>query len=241
MDNKVCGCCGIDKLLSEFNKCTRNKNGVQSYCRDCNKAKLKIYDNVNASEISNKRIIKNKEHPEIRKLYRENNKVIISERNKEYREKNRETILIYQKKYREINKEILKIKALKYVELHKSHIRKVKRIYRRNKYKNNPLYALRQRIARLIAVSITNKGFKKYSKTAEILGCTFEEFYKHIESKITEGMSWDNRELWHLDHIYPVSLAKNKEHLLQLNHYTNFQPLWAEDNLKKGNKLIGNF
>ena len=53
-------------------------------------------------------------------------------------------------------------------------------------------------------------------------------------------MSWENRQEWHLDHIYPVSLAKSEEELIRLNHYTNFQPLWAKDNLQKGNKIIDN-
>jgi hypothetical protein len=50
-------------------------------------------------------------------------------------------------------------------------------------------------------------------------------------------MDWNNQGQWHLDHIYPVSLATNETHLIKLNHYTNFQPLWAIDNIKKGNKL----
>ncbi len=50
-------------------------------------------------------------------------------------------------------------------------------------------------------------------------------------------MNWNNHDLWHLDHIYPVSLAKDENHLIELNHYTNFQPLWAVDNIKKSNKL----
>ena len=51
-------------------------------------------------------------------------------------------------------------------------------------------------------------------------------------------MSWENAGQWHYDHIYPVSLAKDEEELIRLNHYTNFQPLWAEDNLRKGSKII---
>ena len=80
-------------------------------------------------------------------------------------------------------------------------------------------------------------GYKKTSKTAEILGCSFEEFKVHIENQFIDGMSWDNYPEWEYDHIYPISLAESEEHLLQLNHYTNFQPLWAEDNIRKGNKL----
>jgi len=43
---------------------------------------------------------------------------------------------------------------------------------------------------------------------------------------------------WHIDHIYPLGKARDEEHLLQLLHYTNLQPLWREDNLKKGAKII---
>jgi hypothetical protein len=48
-------------------------------------------------------------------------------------------------------------------------------------------------------------------------------------------MSWDNYGQWHIDHIRPISSFKQEE-WEQINHYTNLQPLWAEDNLKKSNK-----
>ena len=50
-------------------------------------------------------------------------------------------------------------------------------------------------------------------------------------------MSFDNYGKWHLDHIYPVSLANTEEEIIKLNHYTNFQPLWAEENIRKRNRL----
>jgi hypothetical protein len=46
-------------------------------------------------------------------------------------------------------------------------------------------------------------------------------------------MSWENRRLWHIDHIIPLALAKNEDQLIKLNHYTNLRPLWAKDNLVK--------
>jgi len=90
----------------------------------------------------------------------------------------------------------------------------------------------------LISSSIKRRNWKKNSKTQQILGCSFQEFKIHIEKQFIKGMSWDNQGKWHFDHIYPISLAKNEEELIRLNHYTNFQPLWAIDNLKKGNKII---
>ena len=49
-------------------------------------------------------------------------------------------------------------------------------------------------------------------------------------------MSWNNYGKWHLDHIKPLSSfnLQNIDELKQACHYSNLQPLWAEDNFKKG-------
>ena len=53
-------------------------------------------------------------------------------------------------------------------------------------------------------------------------------------------MSWDNYGLygWHIDHIVPLSNAKTEDDFYKLCHYTNLQPLWSLDNLKKSNKIL---
>lgn len=100
----------------------------------------------------------------------------------------------------------------------------------RKKQMSKPTWKLR------MAVSTTFKRIsqKKPAKTEELLGCSCEEAIKYIESLFTEGMSWDNYGEWHIDHIRPVSsFVENELHLM--NKIENLQPLWAEDNLKKGN------
>jgi hypothetical protein len=71
------------------------------------------------------------------------------------------------------------------------------------------------------------------------LGCSYDEFKVHIEKQFLEGMTWANHGKWHLDHIIPVSYGLNESEVIALNHYTNFQPLWATDNMSKGNRYIG--
>ena len=51
-------------------------------------------------------------------------------------------------------------------------------------------------------------------------------------------MSWENRNKWHIDHIIPVSSFDKSEKISIINSLDNLQPLWAEDNLKKYNKII---
>ena len=82
--------------------------------------------------------------------------------------------------------------------------------------------------------SMNKKG---QSPTLKILGCTAKEFLDHIESKFLDGMSWDNRNIWDLDHIVPISSAKDAKDDIKLCHFTNYQPLWYADNIRKSNKI----
>jgi hypothetical protein len=152
------------------------------------------------------------------------------------------------KRWYELNKEITlkrasenyyanREKKIKYAnDYQKKNLKKIIEQRKQREYKD-PLYALKIKISKLIAISIKNNGYTKNSKTFEILGCSFDEFKKHIEKQFLKGMDWNNRCLWHLDHIIPVSSAKNEQDLISLNHFTNFRPLWAKDNLEKSNKM----
>lgn len=163
------------------------------------------------------------------KEYRLNNKAKTRDYNNKYYFKNKEKIV----QYRIDNKENI-LKTSKEYKIKNKEVTNKKYNYRR---KTNPLFKLSCNIRTLIRGSIKRKGYLKQSKTCRILGCSYEEFKSHLENQFTEGMTWDNSGQWHLDHIYPTSLATDEEHLIRLNHYTNFQPLWAEDNIKKSNKI----
>ena len=113
-----------------------------------------------------------------------------------------------------------------------------RRGYIKKRRSNDFIFKLRMDTSTLIRRAFRNNGYSKKSRTHQILGCDFEVFKSHIEKQFTKGMTWENKGEWHLDHIYPVSLARDEQHLIELNHYTNFQPLWAFDNLSKGNKIV---
>ena len=104
------------------------------------------------------------------------------------------------------------------------------------KYKNDPIFMLKKRFRQRIYHYI--KGNNKSKKTAEVLGCTYEEFKIHIESQFKNGMCWERLNEIHIDHITPISFATTVEEVYKLNHYTNLQPLWAKDNLTKYNKTV---
>lgn len=107
----------------------------------------------------------------------------------------------------------------------------------RERKKSDPLFALKCRVGNLIRISIRGHGYTKRSKTYAILGCTFEFFAAHIERQFLPGMSWENRHLWHIDHIVPMATAVTEADVLALNHFTNMRPLWGKDNLAKSDSI----
>jgi hypothetical protein len=98
---------------------------------------------------------------------------------------------------------------------------------------------LRKRIRASVLKGMSRiKDGKKSRSSSKIIGCSWSDFKLHIETQFKDGMTWDNHGDWHLDHIIPLSSAKTEEEVYKLNHYTNLQPLWAEENLKKGDKIF---
>ena len=85
---------------------------------------------------------------------------------------------------------------------------------------------------------LKTRNITKKDKTFDIVGCSPEFLKEHLEKQFISGMTWDNRSEWHIDHIIPLSSAKTEDELYKLCYYENLQPLWAEDNLKKSNKIF---
>ena len=112
---------------------------------------------------------------------------------------------------------------------------------RRKNYKhrwdNDPVYNTVVRCRNRTADIFRRKNEVKSKRTKELLGCSGEDFKAHIEAQFIDGMSWENRDRWHLDHIVPLSIAESKFEVELLCHYTNVRPLWEKENRKKSSKL----
>jgi len=223
-------------------KCEKEKESFytikSNICTDCCKKASKKYYKENKEKVAEYRLINkdkiSKNNIDYQREYRNKNKENIKEYKKNYRENNKEKFLEKERIYRENNKDKIKVSDKKYRDKNKSILNQK----RKEKINNDPLLKSKERIRILIANSITKMGYTKNSRTQEILGCTFDFFKEYIEDQFIEGMSWDNHGKWHLDHIVPISSSKTEDDLIKLNHYSNFQPLWAFDNLSKGNRRL---
>lgn len=143
--------------------------------------------------------------------------------------------LKYKKAYREKNKEKISIAYKNWAQKNSKKKNATNERWFDYKRKTDNSFVLMQQIRNLINFSIRSNGYKKESKTEQILGCSYNEFKIHLEKQFLNGMSWNNRVDWHIDHIVPISSANNEEDIIKLNHFTNLRPLWAKDNLIKSN------
>jgi len=165
-------------------------------------------------------------HNKKNKSKRYNNYLNFLKQNKNYRQeykaKKPQEHAKYYKKYKELNKQTLAKKA--------------------KDYKNNNLH-------RKISLALRNRLFsalknnQKIGSAVQDLGCSVNEFKTYLESLFQPGMTWDNwsKDGWHIDHIKPLSSfdLTDRNELLEACHYTNLQPLWAKDNLRKSNRSNG--
>ena len=212
---KTCSKCKLEQSLDNFGKLSKSKDGLRTHCKTCRKLEV--------STDKQKEMAYNR-----RKKYAE------SEHGKKIAENYKST---------ERYKELHRLRCQKYENTEKFKIRRKQ--YEQNRYKNNNKYRLISNLrCRLYSALTRNKTNKiiKHLNTINLLGCSVEELWIHLESKFTEGMTKENYGQWHVDHIIPCDSFDlfDVEQQKICFHYTNLQPLWAKDNLIKGNKNENN-
>lgn len=212
---KICTICNIEKSIDDFYRRKDSKDGIRHECKICWNEKKRKYNLENKTKIS-----------ENKKKYYQENKERIIDSVKKYREENKEKINEYLKNY-----------FKEYRKKHRELLNEKMNQYQKNRKKIDPIFKLKYNLRSKLSGHLKNNSIKMSQTTIQILGCDINEFKKYIEEKFLNGMNWENYGKWHLDHIIPISLAKSEEEVKTLNHYSNLQPLWALDNIRKRDNL----
>ena len=220
---KKCAKCDISKPLDQFPtdlKCTGGKRGT---CKECRKDDLKQWIPEENEVLVCIKCDESKNHSLFAKHGRQKPFMCKECKNTASKNRRKEDPDFYNEIYKE------------YYNKNKERINEVRRLTQQKRRDEDPVFRIRKNMGSRIYLAVRNKG-----KTMELTGCSKEDLYKYLESKFTEGMTWDNYGEWHIDHILPCASfnLENPEEQKKCFHWTNLQPLWALDNIRKGAKII---
>ena len=213
---KKCTKCKIEKDIEEF--CWQNKSKEYrcSSCKEC----VKLYYENNRESIT-----------EYQKQYHENNKKTAAEYYRQYYKNNKKTIRERQKLYYKNNKKAVVERQKQYCKNNRSVINK----HTRDRRHIDIIFKLKSYISAHISRAL------KYSKSGrhweDLVGYTVIDLKLHLEKQFEPNMSWENYGEWHIDHRRPISWFDNaEENILKAWELSNLQPMWAHENLIKGNR-----
>ncbi len=234
VEKKRCSMCGETKPLEDFSPNTKCSSGRRSECKVCltksrgldRAANVKRYREKEAGwRAANPEMLARKRARQ-RALYAANREKAI-EKTRKWQDANKGKNIETRRLWRKNNPE--KVHA----QLKRSN-KKLRGTVRGN---------LEHRMSNYIRQSLQGKKERKSWKT--LVDFSFDQLKKHLEKKFLPGMSWENRNLWHVDHIIPVTAFNysRPEHIDFKRCWSleNLQPLWKIDNIKKGNKLLRPF
>jgi hypothetical protein len=125
----------------------------------------------------------------------------------------------------------------KYRKNNRARINEYGKAYHKARLATDDLYRAKVTARDVVRKAIAKMGYRKGSRTEEILGCSYSDFKAHMESMFREGMGWHNRGEWHVDHVVPLSSGRTESEVLALNRYTNLQPLWGLENMSKSDRM----
>lgn len=166
-----------------------------------------------------------------------------SERKRAWKLKNAAREKENNKRWYESNKDNVSQRKAIYYEANQSQEKLRSKVFRETypekRKPKTPTARISANIRSKVSHIVSGRG--KSSKTEQYIGCSFNELKAYLELQFTEGMSWGNYGMygWHIDHIRPLSSfdLTVESNLHAAWHFTNLQPLWAKDNLRKGKKL----
>lgn len=145
---------------------------------------------------------------------------------------------IKNKQYRANHKDRETCRSKAYYENNKHKIVKANTQRLQQRYRTDVLYRTRKLLAARLNSALRSKSSKRLS-ILKYLGCSIQELKRYLESKFQPGMSWTNQGKggWEIDHIIPFAKfdLTVEDNLYLVCHYTNLQPMWADENRRKSN------
>jgi len=115
-----------------------------------------------------------------------------------------------------------------------------KQPYWNRRYATDVQHRLRRCLRASLRKALRAQNGSKRESVLTYLGCSVQEFKRHLSSLFKPGMTWENHGDWHIDHIRPCASfdLTDPEQRTLCYHYTNLQPLWAGDNHRKGARVL---
>lgn len=161
---------------------------------------------------------------------------------KKYREKNKDKLNEYHKQWSKTNRKELREYHSIWRDKNRTHVNEKTRLWYLNRRRTDPSFKLKCNTRTALWTCLKERNVAKYRSTFLLLGYSIEELMSHLEGLFTDGMTWDNYGKWHVDHKIPmVSFSfesTDDKEFKECWCLNNLQPLWADDNLSKGTKLL---
>lgn len=177
-----------------------------------------------------------REYPEqVRRWRRESyarHKIEIHARRKGYFDARKDKKAAYDREYRKRNLAKIIERVKEWVSANRDHYN----AHLRNKRKINPQFAIANNMRGRINTALRTVGLRRNKPLEKMIGCSVVQLMSHLERLFLPGMTWQNRRQWHVDHITPCAAfdLQDETQRARCFHFTNLQPLWARDNLRKG-------
>lgn len=180
---------------------------------------------------------------EYARKYRRQNAAQISERCRQKYAQNPESVRAKNRKSAKKNRAKNTLREKHWRAINKDKVRKYNLRHVTKKRAADTAFRLQMIVRTRIHTALQKSLAKKQCRTLALVGCTGTELKQWLESKFSKGMTWENQGQrgWHIDHIIPLSAFDLNDPKQQRAafHYSNLQPLWAVDNIRKGSKVPG--
>jgi len=225
---KTCSRCHETKVVTDFYRRSPQAHLRVSHCKSCMSIKQKKYYQLNRARIS-----------DAGKVYRSNPATlkIIRERNRLWQSNNVDYVNRKRRMWAKENPKKHSASVQKWRRKNRDKLLPKRRAKTRARYASDVNFKITCVLRSRLSTMIRQRGVK-YTSAADLLGCDVSDLIKYLEQRFDSGMTWENHSPlgWHIDHVVPCSAFDMTDQVEQRQcfHYTNLQPMWGVENLKKG-------